>query len=279
VLWGEERGQVHINKEPAPFPLLRQSTAGCRNCREIRCALGLSPIEAAKLQLTQLSSRLQTAITLQLKGNAHAIDLRTVQHCHQRCGAPRCDSDVNNRSRGHGTFADGNSSNRSFRRSDSAKRDPFAISGVSFTGAGITLTSGIDVAPSGSPVFSVQSPTDAVTITFPQNVKAAGAYFIVSGASTNADLMVDVFDNVTLLGTHRLFDSTSATRTFFGASSTQPFNKLHFRNAALNGVSFLMDDVTYAFVPEPTTLIQVVALGALAPFVRGRRRSDSHPVA
>jgi hypothetical protein len=156
---------------------------------------------------------------------------------------------------------------------------PFAISGVSFTGAGITLTSGIDVAPSGSPVFSVQSPTDAVTITFPQNVKAAGAYFIVSGASTNADLMVDVFDNVTLLGTHRLFDSTSATRTFFGASSTQPFNKLHFRNAALNGVSFLMDDVTYAFVPEPTTLIQVVALGALAPFVRGRRRSDSHPVA
>jgi hypothetical protein len=151
---------------------------------------------------------------------------------------------------------------------------PFTTSGVSFAGAGVTLTSGISFSPSGSPYFSTQSPTDAVTITFSQQVAAAGAYFLVSGGqSTNADLMVDVFDNATLLGTHRLFDSTSATRSFFGASSTQPFNKLHFRNAALNGVSFLMDDVTYAFVPEPTTLIQVVVLGALAPFVRRRLRT------
>lgn len=133
---------------------------------------------------------------------------------------------------------------------------PFAIGIAAFSGQGVILNSAFLNAPSGSPVLSSQSnPTDVIQVDFASPVKSVGAYVNVAGQTTAADFHVEFYAGSSLLANLDLSDFTSQTTAFIGGVADSPvITRAIFRNAATNGVSFLLDDVTFT-VPEPASAL------------------------
>jgi len=148
---------------------------------------------------------------------------------------------------------------------------PFAIAGITFPSPGITLDTNLVASPSGSPNYSTAStPADYVDIIFDKPALAVGAYFNIVGSLSRADLEVTVFKDTAPIAMYSLTDLTDNGMSFFGVVSdgSTTFTSVRYNNAANNRVSFLMDDVTYTLVPEPTgTVFSVLAL-ALASIAR-----------
>ena len=148
---------------------------------------------------------------------------------------------------------------------------PFTIGAAAFSGQGVILNSAFLNAPSGSPVLSSQSnPTDVIQVDFDSPVKSVGAYVNVAGQATVADFHLELYAGNSLLANLDLSDFTSQTTTFFGGFTDSPvITRAIFRNAITNGVSFLLDDVTFT-VPEPSS---VSLVGAFALALTTQRRN------
>jgi hypothetical protein len=146
-----------------------------------------------------------------------------------------------------------------------ATTTPFTIEGAAFSGPGVILSlpSELINSPSGSPVLSSQStPADLIRIDFDEPVKGVGAYLNVAGASTAADLHLELYSGIDLLADLDLSDFTAQTMTFFGASADATvITHAVFRNVAVNRVSFIMDDLIFV-VPEPASAAMIASLAA-----------------
>lgn len=133
--------------------------------------------------------------------------------------------------------------------------------------------------PDGVNVLANTAPTnntDAVvlTVTLPQDVKAAGLYWGVQG---DTSVTMSFYENASLVYTSsQTLPGTPSFSPFFGVISTQAFNHLTVTAAGGSGVTIATPDVQYANVgsssiPEPASaaFLGAGAMGLLLLRKRG----------
>lgn len=119
------------------------------------------------------------------------------------------------------------------------------------------------------PALSFFFPGESFTVTFPTPVTAVGLFFNIGSSPTVSNYVF----TTTPVGTAFSGGATPDTSTLFfaGLTSATPFSTATFGATAGAPSGFNVDNLTYAPVPEPTS-IGLLGLGLVAFGARHRRK-------